>query len=151
MPRSRKLNLIFVDEASLAGVASTDYYMPVDAFDIMKTTDPAHDAPATVPFSPLDYEIFGANPALAGVPAEAGSYDVFNGALLEFYDAYNVELYSWLNPNVDITSMPSDDLFVASSQATDAVLALGNASLAADAFLSDGWNDLLGYFGIFSM
>ena len=42
----------------------------------------------------FDYEIFGANPALAGVPAEAGSYDVFNGALLEFYDAYNVELYS---------------------------------------------------------
>ena len=57
----------------------------------------------------------------------------------------------WLNPNADITSMPLSDLFGASPQATDAVLALGNASLAADAFLTDGWNDLLGYFGIFSM
>jgi hypothetical protein len=41
MPRSRKPNLIFVDEASLAGVPGTDYYMPVDALDIMKTTNPA--------------------------------------------------------------------------------------------------------------
>lgn len=130
---------------------TTDYYVPVDAFDIMKTTDPAQDAPATVSFSALDYGIFAVNPAFAGVPAEAGSYDVFNGALTEFYDAYHVELYSWLNPNVDITPIPSDDLFGASPQATDAVLALGNASLAADAFLTDGWNDLLGYFGVISI
>ncbi len=88
---------------------------------------------------------------MAGDVSDPGSYDVFNGALIEFYDAFNVELYSLLNPNADIASMPLSDLFGASPQATDAVLALGNASLAADAFLTDGWNDLLGYFGIVSM
>ena len=126
---------------------SSDYYTPVDGFDLIKVTD----APAAAPLTPFDYEIFGVNPALAGDVSDPGSYDVFNGALIGFYDAFNVELYSLLNPNADITSMPLSDLFGASPQATEAVLALGNVSLAADAFLSDGWNDLLGYFGIFSM
>jgi len=114
------------------------------------SADIAHDAPATAPFTTLDYELFGVNPALAGVASDPGSLNVFNGALTEFDNAYNIELYSMLNPSADITSIPIGDLF-GSEEGINEALATGTASLAAGDFLTDGWTDLLGYFGVFPM
>jgi hypothetical protein len=144
------LNSIFQLEASFAGVPSTDYYTPVDGFDTIKSADIVHDAPATAPFTSLDYELFGVNPALAGVSSAPGSLDVFNGALTEFANAYNIELYAMLNPSAEIASIPIGELF-GSEEGINEALATGTASLAAGDFLTDGWSDLLGYFGVFGM
>src|SRR5947209_13642149 len=89
------LNSLFVGEADLAGIPASDYSL-VDGFDVINAADIAKDAPATAPFSTLDYELFGISPGLAGVASDPGSYNVFNGALTEWSDAYNVELYSLL-------------------------------------------------------
>jgi hypothetical protein len=144
------LNGIFQLEASFAGVPSGDYFAPVDGFDGIKLADVAHDAPATAPFTTLDYELFGVNPALAGVTSDPGSLDLFNGALAEFANAYNIELYSMLNPSADIASIPIGELF-GSEDGINEALATGTASLAAGDFLTTGWSDLLGYFGVFGM
>ena len=87
---------------------------------------------------------------MAGVASDPGSLNVFNGALTEFDNAYNIELYSMLNPSADITSIPIGDLF-GSEEGINEALATGTASLAAGDFLTDGWTDLLGYFGVFPM
>ena len=47
------------------------------------------DAPQTAPFTTLDYELYGINPAYAGPASDPGSYNVFNGAVTEFADAFN--------------------------------------------------------------
>jgi hypothetical protein len=141
------LNSLFVSEATLAGVPSTDYSL-ADGFDAIKLADIAKDTPLTAPFSTLDYELFGVNPGVAGVAVDPGSYNVFNGALTEFYDAYNVELFSSLNPSDAIASIPLGDLF-GSEDGINEALAFGTAAGAAGDFLTDGWNDLLGYFGVF--
>jgi hypothetical protein len=144
------LNSIFQLEASFAGVPSTDYLMPDGGFDFIKSADIAHDAPATAPFTTLDYELFGVNPALAGVASDPGSLNLFNGALAEFANAYNIELYSMLNPGTDLGSIPIGELFGSEGGIVEA-LATGTAALAAGDFLTDGWTDLLGYFGVFGM
>ena len=137
------LNGIFQLEASFAGVPSSDYVL-IDGFDTIKAADIAHDAPATAPFTTLDYELFGVSPALAGVASDPGSFNIFNGALIEFDNAYNIELYSLLNPDADIASIPIGELF-GSADGINEALATGSAALAAGDFLTDGWNDLLGY------
>ncbi len=63
----------------------------------------------------LDYELYGLNPAVAGPASDPGAYNVFNGALTEFDDAYNVELFSLLNPTAAIDTIPMADLFGSTS------------------------------------
>jgi hypothetical protein len=70
---------------------------------------------------------------------------VFNGALTEFYDAANVELFSLLNPGAAISTIPLDDLIGTSSN-----IAAGLASAdPATFFLDFGLGDLAGYFADF--
>lgn len=143
------LNSLFVSEATLAGIPSTDY-APVAGFD---TILPAHvliDAPQAGTPSLLDYELYGLNPIVAGVSSDSGSFNVLNGALVEFYDAYNTELWSLANPAAPIDTIPLTDLFGSSTGIAEA-LATGTGALAVTDFLTDGWNDLLGYFGVFGM
>jgi hypothetical protein len=136
------LNSLFVSDASLAGVPSTDYTL-VDGFDVINAAKIATDAPATAPFSILDYELFGVTPALAGVASDPGSYNVFNGALTELSDAYNVELYSLLNAGA---LAPATDLIGSSETITDAFTnGTGSVSDVATYFYEFGANDLAGY------
>jgi hypothetical protein len=144
------MNALFQTEAFLAGVPSTDYSVGPQGFDVINAADIAKDAPATAPFSALDYELFGVNPGVAGVASDPGAFSEFNGALVNFDDAYNVELFSLLNPSAAIDTIPAADLFGSSDSIAEA-LATGTATGAITDFMTDGWNDLLGYFGIFGM
>jgi hypothetical protein len=134
------LNSIFTGEAGLAG-DSTDVVTHAGSFD----TIPLSFAPdtGTTP-TLLDYELYGLNP-IANAASDPGAYVVDNGALTEFDDAYNVEAYSLLNPTDAINTIPLDDLFGSSANIT-AALASDTVSGAVTSFLTDGWNDLLGYF-----
>ena len=78
--------------------------------------------------------------------SDSGSYDVFNGASTEFYNAYNTELFSLLNPSAPIDTIPLTDLFATSGIAE--ALGTGAASGAITTFLEAGANDLLGFYGI---
>jgi len=140
------LNSLFVSDATLANVPAGDYSL-VDGFDVINAAKIATDAPATAPFSILDYELYGINPAFAGPASDPGAYNVFNGALTEFDNAYNTELFSLLNPTAAIGTIPLTDLFGTASGISEA-LAFGTASGAVTDFLTDGWNDLLGFSGI---
>ena len=136
------LNALFDSYAALAG-DSADVVHHAGSFD----TIPVSFAPQTPPFTTLDYELYGINPALAGPASDPGSYNVFNGALTEFDNAYNTELFSLLNPSAAIDTIPLTDLFGSASGITEA-LATGTAAGAVGDFLTDGWNDLLGFSGI---
>jgi hypothetical protein len=143
------MNALFQAEALFAGVPSTDYTVGPQGFDVILPADIAKDAPATAPFSVLDYELFGVNPGVAGVAPDPGAFSEFNGALVNFDDAYNVELFSLMNPSAPIDTIPMADLFGSANGIAEA-LATGTASGAITDFLTDGWNDLLGYFGVFA-
>jgi hypothetical protein len=134
------LNSIFVSDATLAGVPSTDYSV-VDGFEVIKGTDIATvQGDGTTAF---DYLIYGLNPVAAHLATDPGAYNVLNGALSEFSDAYNVELYSLANPDAAVNSIPLDDLFGSSSVITTA-LGESTFSAAIGDFLTNGFNDLLG-------
>ena len=77
------LNSIFVSDATLAGVPSTDYGL-VGGFDVIK--DPFIDTVQGNGTTAFDYLVYGLNPA-DNLATDPGSYNVFNGALTEFADA----------------------------------------------------------------
>ena len=137
------MNSLFVSEATLAGVGGDVVTHGANTFDTIALAD----APKVPPFTPLDYELYGINPAFAGPASDPGSYNVFNGALVQFSDAYNTELFSLMNPTAAINTIPLADLFGTASGISEA-LATGTASGAVGDFLTDGWNDLLGFSGI---
>jgi hypothetical protein len=143
------MNALFQTEALFAGVPSTDYAVGPQGFDVILPADIAKDAPASGTPSILDYELFGVQPFTAGVASDPGAFSEFNGALVNFDDAYNVELFSLFNPTAAVDTIPLSDLFGSSGSIAEA-LATGTTSGAITDFLTDGWNDLLGYFGIFT-
>lgn len=123
------LNSIFDLDASYAGLsADIDPGSGVLPFD----TIPASDANSV-----FDTLVFGFNPdnVTDGVP---GSYDVLNGALGEFANAFNVEAYSLLNSG-DI--LPLADLI-----GTHSDFLTGTVSSAVTDFLQQGVGDLAGFF-----
>lgn len=132
------LNSLFVSEATLAGDGA-DVVTHTGSFD----TIPLSFAPDSGTPTFLDYELYGLNP-IANAASDPGSYNVFNGALTEFSDAYNVELFSLANPTAAIDTIPAADLFGSATTITDA-LDTGTATGAITEFLTVGWNDLLGY------
>jgi hypothetical protein len=136
------LNALFTAEADLAGDGSA-VTTNSSGYDIV----PLADAPdsGTTPTT-LDYELYGLNP-IANASSDPGSYNVFNGALTEFDDAYNSELYGLLNGNALI---PKADLFGSPHEITTALLT-GSDSGAATTFFDAGLTDLAGFFDIPSL
>jgi hypothetical protein len=137
------LNSMFVTDADLAGVSSSDY-SNVDGFDVINAADIAKDAPATAPFSTLDYELFGVNPALAGVASDPGSYNVLNGALTEFSDAYNVEYAALLNGGALDTNVAD---YIGSAHEISTALGTDSVTGAFTTFLDAALGDLAGFAG----
>jgi hypothetical protein len=137
------LNSLFVSDATLAGVPSTDYTL-VNGFDTILPADiTAVQDSGTTPF---DYLIYGVNPTAAGLATDPGSYNVLNGALTEWADAYNIELYSLLNPSAAIDTIPATDLIGSTETIADAFAnGTGSASDVATYFFEFGANDLAGY------
>jgi hypothetical protein len=136
------LNALFESEAALAG-DSADVVHHAGSFD----TIPLADAPLNGTGT-LDALLYGVDPLEAGPASDPGSYNVFNGALTEFSDAYNVELYALLNNGAlmpDATA--ATDLF-GSATTIDNALDLGTASQAADFFFNFGLGDLSGFFDV---
>jgi hypothetical protein len=137
------LNNLFQVETALAGVSSSDISLNSQGFDIV----PPADAPVVTDpsaLTPLDYELYGVNPIQAGIVGDPGSYELFNGALTEFDDAYNAALYSLLNVS---NLIPSSDLF-GSADTINAALATGSDAGAFTTFFDAGLSDLAGFFGI---
>jgi hypothetical protein len=136
------MNALFVSEADLAGVGKDVIVgTPAQPFD----TIPLVDAPHTGTPTFLDYELYGLNP-IANSASDPGAFSEFNGALVNFDDAYNVELFSLLNPTAALETIPAGDLFGSSETITDAFTnGTGSASDVATYFYEFGANDLAGY------
>jgi hypothetical protein len=140
------LNALFTVDTDLAGV-SGDVVGPTasNPFDIINPTDlSAVQGTGTTPF---DFLTYGLDPSAAGLASDPGSYNVLNGALVEFDDAANVELYALENNGALI---PAADL-IGSDTTIDKALDTGNATGAAEYFFNFGLGDLQGFFDTSSL
>jgi hypothetical protein len=137
------LNSLFVGDTTLAGLPVSDVTAPTAAnpFDIITPADIATvQGTGTTPF---DFLVYGVDPTAAGLASDPGSYNVFNGALTELSDAYNVELYSLLNAGA---LAPATDLIGSTETIADAFgNGTGSVSDVATYFFEFGANDLSGY------
>jgi hypothetical protein len=134
------MNSLFVGEADLAGKGADVITNGPNTFDTIPLIDAPHTGTPTI----LDYELYGLNP-IANSASDPGAFSEFNGALVNFDDAYNVELFSLLNPTAALSTIPAGDLFGSASGIAEA-LATGSATNVVTDFLTDGWADLVGYF-----
>lgn len=135
------LNALFTVDADLAG-DSSDVVTHAGSFDTIPVADAPTDGTGT-----LDSLLYGVDPLAAGPSSDPGSYDVLNGAVIEFDDAFNTELYALENNGALI---PAADL-IGSSTNIDNALALGNPTAAAEYFFNFGLGDLQGYLDIPSL
>jgi hypothetical protein len=137
------MNALFVTYADLAGVGNDVMTHGANTFD----TIPLVDAPNAGTPSILDFELYGLNP-IANAASDPGAFSEFNGALVNFDDAYNVELFSLLNPTADISTIPLTDLFGSASGISEALATAttGGTSAVVTDFLTDGFADLQGFF-----
>jgi hypothetical protein len=138
------LNGLFQFDALLSGVPSTDYAPSgVGGLDTLLLADVAKDAPQSGTPSILDYLLYGVDPFKAGVSGDSGAFSELNGALTQFDNAYNVELYSGANGVLD-TNL-NDYLFNGTIQT---VLATpGETTTAAfDTLYNHAIGDLSGFF-----
>jgi hypothetical protein len=137
------MNALFQFDTTLAGVPSTDVTVGPQGFDVIVPADvSAVQGNGTTLF---DFLLYGVDPTKAGLASDPGAFTEFNGALVNFDDAYNTELFSLLNPSAAIDTIPLADLFGSSSSIAEA-LATGTASGAVTDFLTDGFADLQGFF-----
>ena len=120
------LNSTFESYAPLSGVDPTDIIKVPGGFD---TIDPANTTPT------FDTLLFGLNPA--NVTPDPGSYDVLNGAVGQFDNAYNVGLFALFNSG---DTLPVGDII-----GTHDFLGAGVATAIGE-YLNQGFTDLLGYF-----
>ncbi|MGH3561027.1 MAG: hypothetical protein ACRDTN_04295 [Mycobacterium sp.] len=136
-------NAFFDFEAALAGVTDdVDKAGGPNGFDIINPADvtKVQDNDTT----PFDYLVYGVNPTAAGLASDPGAYNVGNGSLIEFDDAYNSVVYGFLNGND--TVIPADDLF-GSQSVINTALATGSDFGAAGVFFDAGLADLAAYGG----
>ena len=143
-------NSLFTEEANLAGVPSTDIEGGTTAgsFEFINPADVSTVAPdTTVAADVTQFEdlVYGLDPIAAGIGSDTGSYDLFNGALGEFDDAYNVGLYALENNGAMLPAADfATDLFGNTSSLTSE-LAGTTASQAITDLLGNAYSDLLGY------
>jgi hypothetical protein len=130
------LNSLFESQAALAGVSGDITSIP-GALDTIL----AADAPDAAPFTTLDYELYGPWVSVLTLDPEPGAYDLFNGALVEFDDAYNT--FASLLFTSDALISPSDLLGSADALLDDG--SLTDAALFGD-FFNTGVADLVAYF-----
>lgn len=142
------MNSLFQTDAFLAGVSADVETNGPQGFDIINPADVAAvQGNGTTPF---DFLLYGVNPTAAGLASDPGAFTELNGALVNFDDAYNVGLFELFNPTLPVTDIPLSDLFGSSSSIAEALGTSAAAGGPIGDFLTDGWNDLLGFFGIFT-
>jgi hypothetical protein len=144
------LNALFTVDTDLAG-DSADVTAPTGSnpFDIITPADitTVQGIGTTAGTTPFDFLTYGVDPSAAGLSSDPGSYDVLNGALVEFDNAFNVELYS-LENNGALDTNVGDYI---QNSALDHALTLGSTTDAADYLFNFGLGDLQGFFDIPSL
>jgi hypothetical protein len=137
------LNSLFESDASLAGV-SADLTTPVDVTGVLDTINPEDittvQGDGTTLFDGLVYGPFASILDLDSAP---GAQDLFNGALVEFDDAFNVLAFFFTDNSGDL--IPTTDLIGLADQGLD-VSGVTDASLFGS-FLNTGIGDLITAFG----
>ena len=131
------LNSLFDTEAVLSGIPLTDVNT-AGVYDFVLVGDAS-----TTELTNLYHLLSGSDPVIQDL--DPSSYDVFNGALNNFDDAFNVELYSLLNGGA--LDPDYGDMLGSSSDITNA-LSTDTVSGAVSTFLTEGWHELLLYVGI---
>jgi hypothetical protein len=124
-----QLNNIFELDGKLAGVYGDIAPHGSTAFGASFDTIPATDLNTS--FNDL---VTGLNPS--NVSTDPGSYDVLNGALTEFYNAFNVEDYALTNGGA---LLPLADTFGTADFT-------GSIPTVVSEYLQLGLSDLAGYF-----
>jgi hypothetical protein len=139
------LNGMFQFDALLSGVPSTDYAASgVHGLDTILLADVMKDVPQTGTPSTLDDLLYGVDPFKAGVSSDSGAFSEFNGALTQFDNAYNVELYSLSDGGTLDTNLP-DYIFNGTIQKV-LDTAGETPTQAFDTLYNAGVGDLSGFF-----
>jgi hypothetical protein len=132
------LNSLFESQVAVAGDTAD---ITLGGTGVLDTILPA-DAPDAAPLTTLDYELYGPLADLLNGPFDdaPGAQDLFDGALVEFDDAYNALVSFALGDDV---ISPSDLI-----GAADISTALGGATDATmfGTFLDTGISDLTAWF-----
>ncbi len=139
------MNSLFQFDALLSGVSSNDYAPSgVHGLDTILLADVAKDVPQSGTPSTLDYLLYGVDPLKAGVSSDSGAFSELNGAMMQFNNAYNVELYANANNGALDTNL-SDYLYNGTIQT---VLGTANETptQAFDTLYNAGIGDLSGFF-----
>ena len=140
------LNSTFTSDATLFGVGS-DLIAPTagQPFETISLLG----APDTGTPNAFDYFLYGLNPApepAGNAVSDPGAYDLFNGALVRFDDAYNIGLYALENNGALLPAADyATDLFGNTASLTTELSGL-TATQAVTDLLGNGFSDLLGYF-----
>jgi hypothetical protein len=137
-------NSLFDYYALLAGDTVTHATTPggfdsVPSVDVPQATDFGH-------VTTLETELYGANPIVAGISGDTGPYSEFNGALTQFYNAYDVALYASEN-NGALDTNTGDYI---ENNALNHALTLVTPTAAENYLLGFGQGDLNGYDAIFA-
>jgi hypothetical protein len=139
------LNGLFQFDALLSGVPSTDYAPSgVGGLDTIDVADVTKDVPQSGTPSTLDDLLYGVSPFKAGVSGDSGAFNEFNGALTQFDNAYNVELYSAADGGTLDTNLP-DYIFNGTIQKV-LDTAGETPTQAFDTLYNQGIGDLSGFF-----
>ena len=147
-------NSLFETYAALAGDSADITKGGPGVFDTFTSaTTFAKDAPHLIAgtanygqVTPLETELYGANPILAGISSDTGPYSEFNGALSQFFNAYDVALYASEN-NGALDTNTGDYI---ENNALNHALTLGTPTAAENYLLGFGQGDLQGYDAIFA-
>jgi hypothetical protein len=145
------LNTLFTGEADLTSVPSADITGGTTAgsFETIVSTDVgAVEGTTATGITPFAELLYGFNPA--NLTADPGAYDVLNGAVGEFDDAFNVGLYALENGGalVPTTDIGTD---LISTGATTTALGTDSVTGAFTTFFEAGVSDLAGYFDLPSL
>jgi hypothetical protein len=140
------LNSLFTLGAQFTGVPDTAYaeagpggFLALTPAGITEFAPHLTDASQVGDVTAFEYYLYGVNPIEAGISSGSGAYNVFNGAAIQFTDAYNAELYSLINPG---DTAPAD-IFLGSDANVAAALATDNPAIY---FYNFAIGDLGGYF-----
>ena len=148
------LNSGFETDALFAGDSADITKGGAGVFDTFTTSATlAKDAPHLIAntasygqVTPLETELYGANPILAGISSDTGPYSEFNGALVQFDNAYNVAVYAAANGGV-LDTTQGDYI---ENNALNHALTLGTPQAAENYLFNFGVGDLKGFDAIFA-
>ena len=147
------LNTLFTGDADLASVPSADITGGTTAgsFETIVSSDVAAVEGTGTAFgtTPFDELLYGFNPA--NDTLDPGSFDVLNGAVGEFDDAFNVGLYALENGGALVPVADDNGIDLIHTGATVDALDTGSVTGAFTTFFEAGVSDLAGYFDLPSL